>query len=575
MPQQYGEVVYGPADHPPLRQTLVRAFLHVLLVYGGIALIPVMIGRVHNVPAAQITFVTFTTALCCALSIVLQALRIGPFGSGHVLFMGTSGAYLSSASMAVGMGGFPLMAGMVLLAAPFQFLFGYFFHFLRKIVTPQVGGVVIMLAVVGMLKHAMSTWTGQSTDPLCGSPAYMLVGLVTAATILLQEFFGGKRLRMWCIPIGIIAGYITSGMFGILKLNDVISEPFFGLPSGHWPGVEFSMSSDHLVLYLTFVVATLAESIKYTGDSMAVQRVSRPNIKKTDYGCLQGGLYADALGKVACGLIGALPNQVHTPNIPMLQMTGSASRRVAYFGAAIIVLLALSPKFTALTVDMPAPVLGATGVILVCHLFATGMKMAAGDSLNFKSGLMIGLSLCAGIVTQYGLFFPNLIPDYLRPFATNGAAVGGMCAFFLSALMRLDFRRRHVFKGRAELDMLPGLVAVTDKAAEDFALSERAASFLTLACEEVFMHFIETAERASSPVVTITIRRGNGRLDIIAECGATAADMDETLATAIRRARLNVEPKALGLYLLAKVAGNVSQAAISGRTYIEFTLPIR
>ncbi len=574
MPLRYGEVVYGPADRPPVGETVLRALLHVSLVYGGIALIPVMIGRLNNIPETQIAYVTFATALCCALSTVLQALRVGPLGAGYVLFMGTSGAYLSSAYMAVGMDGFPLMAGMVLLAAPFQFLFGYFFRFFRKVVTPQVGGVVIMLAVVGMLKHSMTTWTGQDTDPWHGSVEYMVIGLVTAVVILLPEFFGGRRLRMWCIPMGVVAGYIASAISGQLDLHDVLHDPFFGLPAGHWPGVRVSFESDHMILYLTFVIATFAESIKYTGDSMAVQRVSQPAVKKTDYGSLQGGLYADALGKVACGILGAVPNQVHTPNIPMLQMTGSASRRVAYLGAAFMVLLALSPKFTALVVDMPAPVLGATGVILVCHLFATGMKLAAGDSLTFKSGLMIGLSLCAGIISQYGLFFPELTPEFLRPLASNGPAVGGMCAFFLSALMRLDFRRRHVFRGRASINALPGLADTARNAAADFALSDRAASFLALACEEVFMHFLENAPQGEQPHVRFVIRRRDALLDVVAECSVSAADVDDTLAANMRGAQLPVQPEALGLYLLGKVSANVCQATISGRTYLEFTLSV-
>jgi xanthine/uracil permease len=578
MPLHYGEVVYAPEDKPPLGETLVRALLHVSLVYGGIILIPVIIGRVHGVPQAQIIYVTFATALCCALSTVLQALRIGPLGSGHVLFMGTSGAYLSSASMAVGMDGFALMAGMVLLAAPFQLLFAFFFRFLRKVVTPQVGGVVIMLAVVGMLKHSMTTWTGQSSDPWQGSPEYVAIGLITIGAILLPEFFGGRRLRMWCIPLGIAAGYVASACLGILDLRDVLYEPFFGLPAGHWPGIEFSFETNHVALYITFVIATLAESIKYTGDSMAVQRISRPQAGKTDYDSLQGGLYADALGKFVCSLFGAVPNQVHTPNIPMLQMTGSASRRVAYFGAGIMVLMALSPKLTAFIVDMPAPVLGATGVVLVGHLFSTGMRLATGDKLHFKSGLMIGLSLSVGIVCQYDLFFPGLIPEMFRPMVSNGPAMGGLCAFLLSALMRLDFRRSQIFRGRAEMDELPALFAMTRKAASDFALSERVASFLDLACEEVFMHFCLNAETPQSdqvPFIRIVVRRTDTLLDVVAECGAGAADLERPFETDLPETLLKVRPEALGLYLLGKIATDVSQAVISNRTYIEFTLPVR
>ena len=71
-------------------------------------------------------YVAFAAIIVSSISTLIQVIRFGKVGSGYVLFMGTSGAFISCSLTAVELGGFALVATMSLLAAPFEFLVSYF-----------------------------------------------------------------------------------------------------------------------------------------------------------------------------------------------------------------------------------------------------------------------------------------------------------------------------------------------------------------------------------------------------------------------------------------------------------------
>lgn len=137
---------------------------------------------------------------------ILQASPIGRFGAGYSLFMGTSGAFIAVSIGAVKAGGLPLLGTLVITCALFQFLLATRLGSLRKIVTPAVGGSVVMLIAVAvmpiafhMLDRVPKTFSGDEHLPT-------LVSVVTFLVIVAVCLFGRGRLRLWGPLIGLIIG---------------------------------------------------------------------------------------------------------------------------------------------------------------------------------------------------------------------------------------------------------------------------------------------------------------------------------------------------------------------------------
>jgi xanthine/uracil permease len=557
---------------------LLLAAQHVVVLFSGIILVPVMLVHYHGLHPDDGQYLIFATVVCAAGATLLQLVRRPGFGLGSPMFMGTSGAYLTCAHGALYLGGPPLLAGMVMATAPLQLVFSRCLRFMRHIFTPTVGGVVIMLAVVGLLTDSVASWTADYRRGQADALIDVAVGMTTVGAMVLAEWFGGSRFRPWGLPLGLLAGCGFSLLLGQPVTLPGDPAPWLGLPRAHWPGVAFSTTDpQHWTLALTFALAVLATSIKYAGDAMVLQKVARPGQRKVDYDALQSGLNANGASMFLSGLAGAMPASSHSSNIPLMAMTGVASRRVAVVASLLMAAVAFSPRALDLLTGLPQPVVGGVGVVLVAHLFSSGMQLVAED-MNHRNGLVVGLSLCAGLVAAGGDFFPGAFPEALDPLVRNGVALGGLVAVLLTLMTRLAADRSvrvRVPAGREHLgDLKQGLARACDR----LRLDARTAGFVELACEEVFLFVAAECEAVGhAGPVAFTLRRGREGVVVEASGGARlSCDADELAARAMPVGLDDDSADvldAMGLALLGRVARDITHVTIAGHTYIGFVVP--
>lgn len=557
---------------------LVLAGQHVVVLFSGILLIPVMLANIHGFDQGDSHYLVFATALCAAAATLLQLVRGKRFGLGAPMFMGTSGAFMGCAHSAVGLGGPALLAGMVLVAAPFQVLFSYCIRFMRHILTPTVGGVVIMLAMVGLLKDSVKTWAIKGNGTGMAAALDIATGIATMVVMLGVEWFGGKRLRPWALPLGMLAGGVISLLDGLMVIPNLSQTPWIGLPAGDWPGLAFSVGDlGHWTLVFTFVLAVLATSIKYTGDAMILQRVANPIARKVNYDALQGGLYANSLGMMLAGLFGGMPSSSHSSNIPLMEMTGVATRRVAAAASLLLAFVAFSPKALLLIVNLPEPVVGGVGVVLVAHLFSSGMQLVASE-MNHRNGIIAGLSLCVGLIAASGNFFPDAFPVFLAPLIHNGVALGGLVAVVLTLITHLGTHRGVRIAIKPVMEQLSPFKVELGQAAARLQLDIRSAGYLELACEELFLYMREEYKAKNyTGHASFMLRRDDDSV-MVEVAGGTRfqSEADEITAREIHcpEAMGSEKLNALGLALLGRIASDVSHVTIAGYTYIRFSLPV-
>ncbi len=96
------------------------AFQYVLLNISGMILTPMIIGNTCGLSIGQIEYFIFASMLVGAVSTVIQVRRVGKVGSGYLMILGPSGAFISCSISAVMMGGYPLLGTMTLLSAPIE-----------------------------------------------------------------------------------------------------------------------------------------------------------------------------------------------------------------------------------------------------------------------------------------------------------------------------------------------------------------------------------------------------------------------------------------------------------------------
>lgn len=568
-------LAYSVEERPPIWLTLALGLQHVILIYGEIVVFPVIIGKAAGAPAEHIQFACFAAGLACGMATLLQVFRIGRMGSGYALFMGSSAAYFAGSVEVLKAGGFPLLATLSILVAPIEMLFSYFLRFFRHIVTPAVGGVVLLLIVFNLVPVGLHEWVGDHDSLHHGSPANLAVGLITLVTLLGMAMLGGRVLKLWCPILGLGAGMVSAWAMGLLNLSGVSEQPWFGLGGGSWPGLALEIKPEHLSLLATMAVLTVINSVQAIGNSMAVQQVSERSFRKVDYDSVQGAMYADGAGNILSGLLGTVPNETYCENISVLKVTGVASRVVGLCGGLLLIGLSFSPKVGMFVAQMPDPVFGGFIIGLAAMMFPSGLSLVFSHGITHQSGLLVGLSLCLGLVAQTKHFFPELLPSSLEVFLHNGVATGGLTAFILSSIFYVLPKKGLSFRLRSSLEELPHLIREVERAGERMKAPSEMLFNLQLACEEVFAHLVGQAQHGQGErKIAFRIHRDEHGVVVELISGESVEDFDDKTMPEDLMACRDDDLQNMGLALLHKVANTVRHLEISGVTYLSFTMPV-
>lgn len=567
-PSSNSRLLYQLDDDPGVWRSIFLGIQHIMLVFGGSVLMPVIICRSTGTSMEQTEYIIFATTIITAVSSFIQVKRFGRIGSGYLLFMGSSGAYWGAIATAVDIKGWDLVAVLSIASAPMEFLVSYFYRYLRKIITPTVGGIVIMIIGLSLLPIMMELWTGQEGAEDYCSPERLVIGGVTLVITLLVALSKFAKLRIWSILIGIGSGIILSWFMGYMDFAAISEQKWMGLPRGEWPGFAFDFSTQSFSLLAIFIIATLASSIESIGDAISVQKVSQPNFRKVDYRSVQGCLNSDGLGNIMAGLVGTVPNTTYSGNIAAIEITGVASRRVGYYAAGILLLMAFFPRLAYFVAYIPDPVLGGANILFMSMLLNVGMQLINQEASNYKTSLIVSVSLAAGLLSSMGMIFPSLFSPGLNVFFTNGIAVGGLTAIMMSGfLLAIQKKPEKIVLKRdvAELRQLSEWLA-SMKVKK--GISESAVLKLELLSEEIFTFLCgNSTENKGDIIFRLYLEDKVLKLDVSDK--AMIEDMDTPLDT---ESVVTTSPEKLGLVLVQKMALEFEHQRISGHNFIHLKI---
>ena len=105
------------------------------------------------------------------------------------------------------------------------------------------------------------------------------------------------------------------------------------------------------------------------------------------------GIFAEGLGCVVASFFGGIPVTSYTQNIGIIGTTKIASRFVVQVAAVILLLYGLSPKFGALLVAIPRPVIGAVFVVVCGTIAVSGIQLIGSAKQTTANSFIVGTTL--------------------------------------------------------------------------------------------------------------------------------------------------------------------------------------
>jgi xanthine permease XanP len=564
------KLLYSVDENPSFIVSLIQGFQHILLCFSGIVMVPIILGRTTNLSSSEVEYLMFAVLIISALTTLIQVFRIGKIGSGYLLFMGTSSSFIVCSIAAVNLQGLSLLSILCIFSAPFAFLFAYYLRFLRKLINPAVGGIIILLVSITLLPLAMNLWRGLPESPLYDSPQNFFVGAITIIIMLSLALFGNAKIRIWSPIIGIIAGYITAAFAGILEFNFFNSAPLWGIPKMYIPSFKIQFQPEIIPIFIAFIIATFLGAIETVGDSVAVQKISERFLKNINYERIQGSLYSDAIGNLLSGLVGTPPNTTYSGNISAIELTGVASKKIGFFGAGIMIIIAFFPKITGFILDIPGPVMGAALLVFIAILFLTGLNVIASYGLNYQTGLIVSLSLFAGIIAEFNLFFESLIPATFSSYFSNAIAVGGLTAIILTIIITFMPKKNISFALELKSDNLINLFEIINNNVNELNLTNKELYNLQLVSEELYMYILNNINEKIDILSFEFFREENA---IISEIKFKGSIKEIDIIGSGKKFNPD-QLEDLGLFVLSKIVNDFKYIYLSGFTYLTYSIQI-
>ncbi|MCY3566204.1 MAG: hypothetical protein OXH27_08485 [Gammaproteobacteria bacterium] len=446
-------VRYEPDERPPGALALGLGVQLALLIVAGIVLTPAIVIRAAEGSESYINWAIFAAVIVSGLSTITQAVRVGRLGAGYVLAMGTSGAFIAVCVTALVQGGPAVLAALVIASSLFQFTLSARLSLLRRVLTPVVSGTVIMLIPVSVMPII---WDLLEDIPAAANPAGAPISaLITLLAVVLIALKATGVLRLWALVIGIAVGSVISSLFGLYDVQRVADAAWIGVPASGWPGISFEFGPVFWSLLPSFIFVTLIGAIETIGDSVAIQRVSWRKPRAIDFRAVQGAVGADGLGNLLSGLAGTVPNTTYSSSVAVTELTGVASRMVGIALGLVLIIAAFSPKFLTLILAIPGPVVGAYATVLLSMLFVLGMKIVVQHGIDYRGGVVVGVSFWIGVGCQGGVIFPGIVSEFAGGLLQNGMTAGGLCAMLMNLFLIAAAPRRRTIEMPLAATTLP------------------------------------------------------------------------------------------------------------------------
>jgi uracil-xanthine permease len=363
------EGVIAPDERLPAGQTIALGLQHVVAMFGATVLAPLLMGFNPNV---AILFSGIGTLIFFALVGGRVPSYLGSSFSFIAVVIAAT-AYAGSGpnpNIGVALGG--IIAAGILYALIGLVVMKIGYAWIERLMPPAVTGAVVAVIGLNLAPIAVKGVSATTFDTWIGIATILAVALVAVRAPGLA-----RRLP---ILIGGIVGYVlyavlANGM-GLAKPIDfgaVAAAPWFGMPQLTAP----VWSAQAMALIAPVAIVLVAENL---GHVKAVAAMTGQNLDRY----LGRAFLGDGIATIVAGSGGGTGVTTYAENIGVMAVTKIYSTLVFVVAALTAIVLGFSPKFGAMIMTIPGPVLGGLSIVVFGLITATGARIWVQNKVDFS-----------------------------------------------------------------------------------------------------------------------------------------------------------------------------------------------
>ncbi|HEP1338391.1 TPA: purine permease [Streptococcus pyogenes] len=407
-------------------QSAVLGLQHVLSMYAGSILVPIMIAGALGYSARELTYLISTDIFMCGVATFLQLKLTKHTGVGLPVVLGCAFQSVAPLSIIGAQQGSGAMFGALIASGIYVILVAGIFSKIARFFPPIVTGSVITVIGLSLVGVAMGNMGDNVKEPTAQS---MMLSLLTIVIILLVQKFTKGFVKSISILIGLVAGTLVSAMMGLVDTTPVVEASWIHVPTPFYFGMPtFEITS----IVMMCIIATVS-MVESTGVYLALSDLTNDQL---DEKRLRNGYRSEGIAVFLGGLFNTFPYTGFSQNVGLVQISGIKTRRPIYYAAGILVVIGLLPKFGAMAQMIPSPVLGGAMLVLFGMVALQGIQML--NRVDFQKNeynfIIAAVSISAGLGFNGTNLFASL-PETAQMFLTNGIVIATLTSVVLNLVL--------------------------------------------------------------------------------------------------------------------------------------------
>lgn len=413
----------------PFGRTIVLGAQHVLVMYAGVVVVPIVVGAALGLTSNQIADLVSIDLVLAGVGTLLQSLGLWKFGIRMPLVVGAASNGIVPMILVGQQKGLQTVYGSLLVVGIIWVLIAPLFSRLLRFFPAVVTGTVITLIGLTLIPVGVRLIAGP--DPSAagyGQPSHIALAAFTVALMaLFYRVFRGL-LNQLSVLLALVIGSIVGWVAGMSSLSGVGKGPVIGFVAPF----QFGALKFDLPSILLFLVIALVLMVEGSGQGLAVGQVVGKRTTPDDISRL---LRVDGLLTAISGIFNGFAYTTFGQNIGLIALTRVRSRYPVAAGGVLLLVLGIVRPFGRVVAAIPAPVIGAAAVVTFSALAVSGIGLLSRVDFTRSSNLIIVmLSLGVGMVPAVAPDFYKQFPTSAQIFLKSGVATGTAIAVLLNLL---------------------------------------------------------------------------------------------------------------------------------------------
>ena len=362
-------------DKPPLLKWLLLSLQHVFAMFGATILVPILVNKAAGSEVLSIPVALISSGIGTLIYIVCTK------GKSPV-YLGSSFAFITPMIVAFAKSGKESVFTGIMAVGLVYVLVALIIKaigkkWINKLLPPIVVGPMIMIIGLSLAPTAIEE-IGLNLEKIPWKN--IVVALISFLTTGILAVRGKGFLKVIPFLLGMVAGYISSIILGMVNLKEVFETSFIAVPNIYIPFVHYKLNFSALLTIAPIALVTISEHIgdhKVLSEIIGKDLIINPGLDNT--------LLGDGIATFTAGLIGGPANTTYGENTSVVGMTKVASVWVIGLAAIIAIIFGFLGQLTAIISSIPSPVLGGVSILLYGFISVNGLKILIQNKVDFEN----------------------------------------------------------------------------------------------------------------------------------------------------------------------------------------------